>query len=95
MNDLLTQFEILLEDGKLEEAKAMLAKLASRELTKEEVAEANMLEARLSIKLTNAINQAYLDTLDESIAQLTELQARNRGLDEKVKLARTRASLAK
>ena len=73
----------------------MLAKLASRELTKEEVAEANMLEARLSIKLTNAINQAYLDTLDESIAQLTELQARNRGLDEKVKLARTRASLAK
>ena len=73
----------------------MLAKLASRELTKEDVAEANMLEARLSIKLTNAINQAYLDTLDESIAQLTELQARNRGLDEKVKLARTRASLAK
>ena len=95
MNDLLTQFEILLEDGKLEEAKAMLSKLASRELTKEDVAEANMLEARLSIKLTNAINQAYLDTLDESIAQLTELQARNRGLDEKVKLARTRASLAK
>ena len=73
----------------------MLAKLASRELTKEEVAEANMLEARLSIKLTNAINQTYLDTLDESIAQLTELQARNRGLNEKVKLARTRASLAK
>ena len=95
MNDLLTQFELLLEDGKLEEAKVMLAKLASRELTKEEVAEANMLEARLSIKLTNAINQTYLDTLDESIAQLTELQARNRGLNEKVKLARTRASLAK
>ena len=95
MNDLLTQFELLLEDGKLEEAKAMLAKLASRELTKEEVAEANMLEARLSIKLTNAINQAYVDALDESIAQLTELQARNRGLNEKVKLARTRASLAK
>ena len=79
----------------MEEAKAMLGKLATRELLPEEEAEAKVLQARLSIKLTNAINQAYIDTLDESIAELKAIQMAERDLDEKVKLAETRASLAK
>ena len=93
MKDILTQFELLLEAGKIEEAKALLKMLASRELTKEEKNEAKMLQARLSLKLTNAINQAYLDTLDESIEQLKALRSAQQGLHESVKLAKARASL--
>lgn len=95
MNDPLTQFESLLEAGKLQEAKEMLGELASRELTPKEEAEAKVLQARLEIKLENAINAAYIDTLDTSIAQLKELQATGRSFFEKVKLAKTRAELQK
>ena len=95
MNDILAQFELLLEAGKLDEAKQMLGALASRELTKEEKAAARVLQERLAIKLTNAINQAYLDTLDESIEQLKALNERGRALADKVKLAEARASLTK
>lgn len=95
MQDLLVQFELLLKEGKLKEAKAMLGELANRTLTPEEEASTKVLQARLSIKLTNAINRAYIDTLDESIARLKELRNMDQKLDEKVKLAKTRAELAK
>ncbi len=95
MNDPLTQFELLLEAGKLHEAKEMLGELANRELTQKEEAEAKVLQARLSIKLTNAIDEAYIEMLDQSIEQLKKLQAKGRTFFEKVKLAETRAQLAK
>ena len=95
MNDTLTQFEGLLKAGKIEEAKAMLGSLSARELTPEEEASAKVLQARLSIKLTNAINRAYLETLDESIAKLKALQAASRSLDDTVHLAKTRGNLSK
>lgn len=95
MTDILTQFELLLKEKKIEEAKAMLGELARRELSPQEEAEAKILQTRLSIKLTNAINQAYLETLDESIARLKNIQKTERGLDESVKLAKARADLAK
>ena len=94
MTDILAQFELLLKEKKIEEAKAMLGELVRRELSPQEEAEAKILQARLSIKLTNAINQAYIDTLDESIARLKDIQKAERGLDEKVKLAETRSALA-
>lgn len=71
----------------------MIHELVNRELTKEEEAAAKVLQARLYIKLTNAINQAYLDTLTESIEQLKMLNAKERELEDKVKLAKTRAEL--
>jgi len=95
MTNLLTAFELLLQAGKLQEAKKMLGALASRDLTPKEKAEARILQTRLHIKLTNAINQAYIDTLDASIEQLKTLQAKGRAFFEKVKLAKTRAELAK
>ncbi len=94
MTDTLAQFESLLKVGKIEDAKAMLGLLAKRKLLPEEEAEAKVLQTRLSIKLTNAINQAYINTLDESIAKLKELGGMEKKLDESVKLAETRASLA-
>ncbi|MDO8619842.1 MAG: hypothetical protein Q7R64_00640 [bacterium] len=93
--DPLTQFELLLKEGKLEEAKAMLGSLASRKLSPEEEASAKVLQVRLSIKLQNAINRAYIDSLDDSIARLKELRGTGHSLDETVKLAETRVSLAK
>ncbi len=95
MNDPLTQFELLLEAGKLKEAKEMLGELANRDLTPKEEVEAKVLQARLSIKLTNAIDEAYIETLDQSIEQLKKLQAKGRTFFEKVKLAKTRAELSK
>lgn len=95
MTDPLTQFELLLKEGKMEEAKAMLGSLASRKLSPEEEASAKVLQMRLSIKLQNAINRAYIDSLDDSINKLKELRNMGRNLDEKVKLAETRSSLAK
>lgn len=94
MTDILTQFELLLKEKKIEEARAMLGELAKRELAPQEEAEAKILQTRLSIKLTNAINQAYIETLDESIARLKDIQKAERDLDEKVKLAETRSALA-
>lgn len=95
MKDSLTEFEILLDAGKLEEARNMLGALANRELTDKEAAEAKVLQARLSIKLKNAIDETYIETLDQSIEQLENLQAKGRAFFEKVKLAKTRAELAK
>lgn len=95
MNDPLAQFELLLEAGKIEEAKAMLDTLARRPLSAQEEADAKILRTRLSIKLTNAINRAYLDTLNESIERLKELGGKSRTLSEAVTLANTRAELAK
>lgn len=95
MNNLLTQFELLLKALKWQEAKKMLEKLVNQELTPKEEAEAKVLQARLEIKLENAINAAYIDSLDESIGRLKELQAKGRAFFEKVKLAKTRAELAR
>lgn len=95
MTNLLTAFELLLQAGKLQEAKKMLGALANLDLTPKEKTEAKVLQARLAIKLTNAINQAYIDTLDTSIEQLKNLQAKGRAFFEKVKLAKARAELAK
>jgi|GEM_PF-1408032 hypothetical protein len=93
--NLLAQFELLLDAGKIEEAKAMLETLATRELSEAEQAESKLLLARLYVKLTNAVNQAYLDTLKDAIDQLKELNAREREFIEKMKLAKTRVELAK
>lgn len=95
MNDPLKQFELLLDAGKIEEAKALLDKVANRELSKEEQAEAKVLMARLYVRLNNAVNQAYLDTVKESIEQLKALEAKQKALIEKVKLTKTRLELAK
>ena len=48
----------------------MLASLVGRDLTLEEEGESKALLTRLYIKLTNAINEAYLETLKDSIAKL-------------------------
>jgi len=93
--NVLTQFELLLDAGQVEEAKAMLAQLANRELSAEERAESKVLLARLYIKLTNAINEAYLDTLKDGIEKLKALNAREKAFIEKVKLAKTRLELQK
>lgn len=95
MHNLLTQFELLLKALKWKEAKEMLEKLANDKLTPKEEAEAKVLQARLAIKLENAINEAYIATLDSSIERLKNLQAKGRSFFEKVKLAKTRAELAK
>jgi outer membrane PBP1 activator LpoA protein len=95
MTNLLTAFELLLQAGKLQEAKKMLGELARRDLTPKEKDEAKILQERLHIKLINAINGAYIDTLDASIAQLKQLQTKSRAFFEKVKLAKTRAELSK
>ncbi len=94
MTDQLTQFELLLEAGKLEEAQAMLKMLAASEF-KGKQGEAKALLTRLYIRLSNAINQAYLETLKEAIATLKGLDSREKLLAESMKLADARAELAK
>ena len=95
MTNLLKAFELLIEAGKLKEAKDMMQALANSDLTPKEEAEAKVLQTRLSIKLLNAINGAYIDTLDSSIEQLKTLQSKGRAFFEKVKLWKTRAELSK
>jgi len=91
--NLLTQFELLLDAGKVDEAKAMLEELAGRELSEDERAESQLLLARLYVKLTNAINEAYLDTLKDGIEQLKALNAKERAYIDQVKLAKARLQL--
>ncbi len=95
MKDIRTQFELLLKAGKLEEAKAMLAGFAAEQHPEGERLDALMLETRLSIKLTNAINASYLASLNEAVERLEALQAVERKLHESVKLAEARAALTK
>lgn len=93
-NALITQFEEMLEGGRLEEAKKTLAALLGKKPTAEEKGEAKALLARLATKLENALSDAYIATLDESIEKLKFLDDKHRELMEKVKLAKARASLA-
>ncbi len=95
MHEILAQFESLLSSGKMQEAKTLLASLLKSDLTPKEEAEMKILQMRLSIKLTNAINKAYIETLDVSIEGLKKLGAAEHTLDEKVNLAKARAALAK
>jgi len=94
-NDPLTQFELLLEAGKLEEAKEMLGVIAVHELSPREKGEAKALLTRLYIRLSNAISEAYLETLKEAIVRLKEVDEREKAFIEKIKLAETRAGLVK
>ena len=94
MSDHITQFELLLEAGKFEEAKQALAELSRRPLSSDEQADAKILLTRLYIKLSNAVNEAYLATLKDAIAQLKDLNAKEKAFIGKVKLVETRAGLA-
>ena len=94
MSDHITQFELLLEAGKFEEAKQTLAELSRRPLSSDEQADAKILLTRLYIKLSNAVNEAYLATLKDAIAQLKDLNVKEKAFMDKVKLAETRAGLA-
>lgn len=94
MKEFVAQFGALVKANKLEEAKALLSTFGSLPETAEERAESKLFLADLYIKLTNAMNQAYLDVLNDSIQQLKLLNAKDKAIDEKAKLAETRASLA-
>lgn len=94
MNDPVAQFELLLDAGKFEEAKQALAELSRRPLSSDEQADTKILLTRLYIKLSNAVNEAYLATLTDAIAQLKDLNGKEKAFLDKVKLAETRAGLA-
>lgn len=94
MKEFIAQFEKLLAEGKLEEAKKSLAGLASLPVSKEERGDADVVLTRLYLKLTNALNQNYLETLEDATATLKALRVREKKFEEEAALARTRASLA-
>ncbi len=94
MKEFVAKFGALLDAGKLEEAKALLSTLASLPETVEERAEAKLFVTDLYIRLTNAANQAYLDMLNDSIRKLKIPNTKDKEIDEKAKIAQTRASLA-
>jgi hypothetical protein len=91
---LVEQFERLVEDGKLEEAKECLAQLAQAPASPEEQAETKILLTRLAVKLHNAAGEAYLAELKDAIAELKELNAKEKAFTDKVKLAEARAGLS-
>ncbi len=94
MKEFVAQFEALVGANKLEEAKALLGTLGSLPETAEDKAEFKLFMTDLYVRLTNANNQAYLDVLNESIEKIKFLNSKDREIDEKGKLAETRASLA-
>ncbi len=91
---LVEQFERLVDDGKLEEAKRQLAELAKTPASSEEQAEMKILLTRLAVKLHNAAGEAYLAELKDAIAELKELNAKEKAFTDKVKLAETRTGLS-
>jgi hypothetical protein len=94
MKEFIAQFEKLLADGKLEDAKKALAGFGSTPVSEDEKLETKIMLTRLYIKLTNALNQDYLKTLEEATAGLKTINASEKKFDEQVALARARASLA-
>lgn len=95
MKDPLETFELLLEAGKIEEAKAMLGELAARELTEEEEGGAKALLTRLYVRISAEANEAYRKTLEDSIKQLKEINSKEKAMIDKLKLTQARSGLAK
>ena len=93
MKEFLSQFEELLKAEKFEEAKQLLSTFGSLQTTSEETAEAKLFITQLYIKLTNAVDGAYLGELQDAMQKLKILDAKEKELDEKAKLIQARISL--
>ena len=94
MKEFLSQFEELLKAEKFEEAKQLLSTFGSLQTTPEESAEAKLFITHLYLKLTNAVDGAYLGELEDAMQKLKILDAKEREIDEKAKLIQARISLA-
>ena len=95
MKEFVAKFEALVQAGKLQEAKELLSTFGSLPETDEEQAETKLFLADLYVRLSNAVNESYLAALDGAIKKLKALDAKEKEIDEKVTLAKTRASLAR
>ena len=94
MKEFVAQFEALVQACKLQEAKEFLSTFSSLPETDEEQAETKLFLTDLYVRLSNAVNESYLSALDGAIKKLKTLDAKEKEIDEKVALAKTRASLA-
>ena len=94
MKEFLNKFEALLKADNIEEAKELLSTFGSLATTPEEEAEAKLFITHLYIKLTNAINKAYIGALDDSLEKLKLLDTKEKQIVDKLTLAKTRVSLA-
>lgn len=89
------QFDLLLSEGKYEEAKQLLKDFIDSEWTKDDEGEYYVGLIEEYLKMSNAINQAYLDEVAEIEAQLKQLDEIQSDADKNVALNNIRDDIAK
>jgi flagellin-specific chaperone FliS len=67
------KLEQLIKEQRFEEAKAILDAFFAKEWTKEEKGEMYVQLMMMYMQITNRLNEEYLQTLDETIATIKEI----------------------
>ncbi|MDO8594756.1 MAG: hypothetical protein Q7R93_04580 [bacterium] len=88
-----TKLEAAVRAGDEAAIRAEFSTVLNRPYTEEEKTEALFVIGMLYTKLTNAVNQDYLEKLLAIKEAITAIDGSKRKLSEAVKLAQTRASL--
>ncbi len=89
------QFNQLLSEGKFEEAKQLIRDFLNSEWTKDDEGEYYVGLITEYMKMSNAINQAYLEEVAEIEAQLKQLDEIQNDADKNVALNNIRDEISK
>lgn len=88
------KLEALLQNGKREEAEKLLQETLAGELSEADRAALNLNFAEISMKASNQVNGAYLESLQETIELLKTVKLGESKINEEIKLVEVREGLA-
>ena len=83
----------LIQQGKLEEAKAVLASVVNAPLSDADRGQALVTLAMVYMEAKNKINQEFLDEIKKTIQEIKSLNKVESGINDQVDLAKVRANL--
>ncbi len=91
--EILPKIEKLLHEGRQDEARAMLRQALSAPLSEEERGALLVGFAAAYLAITNSINGARRDALEEDVEALEEIDALQHDIDDKLRLNKVRQQL--
>jgi len=90
----IAQIEALIEEGKLEEAKNILAEYFKAPVAAHDAARARIALMLASVKVSNAYHRIYVDALKEVTGLVRRINETNSEITERLQLAEVRSNLA-
>ena len=91
--DEITKFKDLVKENRLDEAKAILARIIEKPLTDEERGAVLTNLAMFYIEVSNSMDKEFLDNYEKTMAAIKKIESSQKGLEDKQKLASIRKSL--